>query len=748
MTHNAIKITGARENNLKAVSLEIPKHQITVFTGVSGAGKSSLVFDTIAAESQRQLNATMTNYLPLAGQPDADAIEHLSAAVVINQKQIRGNSRSTVGTITDIYSVLRLLYSRIGEPYVGFSNAFSFNEPEGMCPECDGLGKIHGLDLAKLLETSRSLNEGAIRFSMLHFEWQRYVQSGVFDGDRKLNEYSDADLDRLLHGEMEVELMTNVGTIKRRYEGLVDTFTRRYIKRDISTLSDDTREAIGRMTSQTVCPLCHGARINQAALNSTINGYNIAQLAAMEASELAEVVAQIQHPTAAPIVSSIVEGLRSLIAMGLGYLTLDRETMTLSGGEAQRIKMVRILGSSLTDLAYIFDEPTIGLHPRDVQGLNDLLRKLRDQGNTVLVVEHDPDTIEIADHIVDMGPGAGVHGGEIVYQGTVAGLYDADTLTGRHISHRMPVKTQVRQPVRWMRLDHVSRHNLHDVTVAIPVGVLTAITGVAGAGKSTLLEVFLESHPEAVVVDQLPIRTSTRSIPATYTGIMDDIRDLFARTNRVSKSLFSFNSAGACPVCEGLGVLYIELPFMDPVKTTCEACGGRRYKDDVLAYTIHGSTIGDVLDMTVSEALAFFEASPMRRTLAALEDVGLGYLRLGQPLSSLSGGECQRLKLANELHKTGSVYVLDEPTIGLHMADLTQMLAIFNRLVEEGNSVIVIEHNLDIVKNADWVIDLGPEGGTRGGQVVFEGTPRQLLQADQSYTAEYLRRDLRERLPR
>lgn len=741
---NDIRIIGARENNLQNVSVTIPKHQIIVFTGVSGAGKSSLVFDTIAAESQRQLHATMTNYLPLAGRPEADAIENLAVAVVIDQKQIRGNSRSTVGTITDIYAVLRLLYSRIGEPHIGYSNAFSFNEPEGMCPECDGLGKKLGLDLDKLLDRSKSLNEGAIRFQVLSYEWQRYAESGLLDGDKPLAEYSEAEWELLLHGDTMAEISTGKATVRRRYEGLEATFIRRYIKRDTTTLSDDTREAIDRITSHGVCPLCHGARINQAALSSMIHGYNIAQLAAMEVTELVDVIAQIQHPAATPILNSIRDGLNGLISMGLGYLTLDRETMTLSGGEAQRIKMVRILGSSLSDLIYIFDEPTIGLHPRDVQGMNALMRKLRDQGNTVLVVEHDPDVVQIADYVIDMGPGAGANGGQIVYQGSLAGLYEADTLTGRHIRHRMPLKTQFRQPTGWMNITQASLNNLQNVSAAIPTGVLTVITGVAGAGKSTLMEVFLNKYPEAIPVVQAPIRTSTRSIPATYTGIMDAIRDRFAEANRVNKSLFSFNSGGACPACGGLGTLYIEIPFMDPVKTVCEVCGGKRYKDEVLQYTVDGHTISDVLDMTVSEALAFFAGTPLWRTLEALQDVGLGYLGLGQPLSSLSGGEAQRLKLANEFYKTGSIYVLDEPTTGLHLADLSRLLAVFNRMVDGGSSVIVIEHNLDVVKNADWVIDIGPEGGSRGGQIIFEGTPRQMLEARGSYTAEFLRANMRD----
>jgi excinuclease UvrABC ATPase subunit len=735
MTKRDIKIIGARENNLKSVSLTIPKHQLTVFTGVSGSGKSSLVFDTIANESQRQLNATITNYLPMAGRPEADSIENLSASVVVNQKQLKGNSRSTVGTITDIFSLLRLLYSRIGQPYLGYSNAFSFNQPQGMCLDCNGIGKQLGVNLDRLLDKTKSLTEGAMQFTLLNYEWQVFSKAGVIDGDKRLSDYSDQELNLLLYGNRDENN-------KRGFEGIVNAFERRYIKRDISTLSDDTREAIDRVTAEQTCPTCNGARLNQEALNCKINGYNIAQLSAMEATELIHVIEQISDITAKPIIDSITDSLQNLITIGLGYLTLDRETMTLSGGESQRIKMIKNLGSNLCDLIYIFDEPSIGLHPRDVRGLNELLLKLRDQGNTVLVVEHDPDMIDIADHIVDMGPRAGEKGGQVVYQGSLAGLYQADTLTGRHIRNRLPLKQTFRQARGYAHLARIKRHNLQNVTVDIPLGIMTVLTGVAGAGKSTLTDVFLGRYPKAVVVDQSPIKTSTRSIPATYTGMMDDIRAAFAKANKVNKALFSFNSDGACSVCGGVGSVYIELPFMEPVKSTCETCGGNRYHADVLQYRLNGKTISQVLDMTVEEALQFFIKTPLHKTLQALDDVGLGYLRLGQPLSSLSGGECQRLKLANELHKTGSIYVLDEPTTGLHMADLDQLLKIFNRLVDMGNSVIIIEHNLDIIKNADWVIDVGPEGGRHGGKVIFEGTPQALLGVDGSFTAEYLRAEL------
>lgn len=741
-----IELTRVRENNLQNVSLTIPKQQITVFTGVSGAGKSSLVFDTIAAESQRQLNELFStfvqNYLPHYGQPNVDSIENLSTAVIINQKPIQGNSRSTVGTYTDIYSLLRLLYSRIGEPYVGYSYAFSFNEAEGMCPVCDGLGETTTLDLEKFFDTSKSINEGAIHFPSFNHQWRRYAESGLFDGDKKLADYTDSEWELFLHGDTTAESSMDGGTVELDYEGLVDKFTRLYIKRDISSLSDDTREAVEQVTSRGVCPQCNGARLNQEALSSEINGRNIAHLAAMEVDELIDVVSDIEDPVAAPIVAELTDRLQHMRTVGLEYLSLDRRTPTLSGGEAQRVKMVKFLNSSLTNMIYIFDEPTIGLHPRDVHGMNELLQELRDDGNTVLVVEHDPDVIEIADHIVDIGPEAGENGGKIVYQGAVDGLYDADTPTGQHMDNRMPIKSEFRQPTDQMTIPSASRHNLQDITVDIPTGILTTVTGVAGAGKSTLLDEFLDKHPDAISVDQSAVSTSIRSVLATYSGLMDDIRKRFAQENDVSKSLFSFNSDGGCPECEGHGVNYTDLAFMDSVTATCEVCDGKRYKDKALQYTLRGKSISDVLEMTVSEASEFFEQSTLRQTLEALNDVGLGYLTLGQSLPTLSGGECQRLKLSSELHKTGSVYVLDEPTTGLHMADLDQLLSVLNRLVDEGNSVIVIEHNLDIVKNADWVIDMGPEGGTRGGTVVFEGTPRQLLSEENSFTAEYLQKNI------
>ncbi|MBB4916786.1 ATP-binding cassette domain-containing protein [Streptosporangium saharense] len=743
-----IEITNARENNLRNVSLKIPKRQITVFTGVSGSGKSSIVFDTIATESQRLLNETFSSFarnrMPKYGRPDADAVENLSAAVVIGQRRIGGNSRSTVGTITDVHPLLRLLYSREGRPYAGYSNAFSFNDPAGMCPGCQGLGRRMTLDLDRAVDRTKSLNEGALLLpgaGVGTWLWKMYTTSGLFDNDRKLADYTEREWETLLHGQGPgVSLKTRGGAVQQRYEGLVTRFDRLYVNRDGE--SESGREAAQlAFVSSAVCPVCRGARLNRAALDSRIEGRNIAELCAMEIGDLVEVVATITGPVAETLTAAIMERLRHLVSIGLGYLSLDRETSTLSGGESQRIKIVRHLGGGLTDMTYIFDEPTIGLHPRDVVRMNGLLRKLRDKGNTVIVVEHDRDVIEIADHVVDVGPYAGTRGGEIVYEGGVAGLRESGTLTGRHMRDVRPPKETFREPTGALTVTGANARNLKDVTVSFPTGVLAVVTGVAGSGKSTLVnEVFLRAHPGAVVVDQSAVGTSVRSTPATYTGLMDEVRGLFARAAGVSPSLFSFNSEGACPNCQGLGVVHVDLAFMEGVTSRCGVCRGRRFKEEVLRHTLRGRSVLDVLEMTAAQAADFFTEPKPRRVLRALNEVGLGYLRLGQPLSSLSGGECQRIKLASELRKTGSVYVMDEPTTGLHMADVEHLLTVMDGLVDAGNSVIVIEHNLDVVKNADWVIDLGPEGGDRGGTVVFEGTPGDLLKATGSLTAEHLRR--------
>jgi excinuclease UvrABC ATPase subunit len=742
-----IDIRGARENNLKDISVRIPKRQITIFTGVSGSGKSSLVFDTIAAEARRQLNETFStfvrNFLPRYAQPEADAIENLSMAIVVDQKRLGGGSHSTVGTTTDIYSVLRLLYSRFGQPYAGSAIAFSFNDPRGMCPECNGMGRTMTVNLDRFLDTSRSLNDGAILFpeyAVDSWGWNILTHSGLFDNDKKLADYPDEEMDRLLHHKPhKVRMQVGSNSANMTFEGIVDKFTNKYILKDLKTYSERTQKTVAPFMHFGPCALCKGTRLNQAALSCTIKGYNIAELAAMEVDDLLAFIRTVDDPAATPVVENIAERLQHMVDIGLEYLSLNRETDTLSGGESQRIKMVKHLGSSLVDVMYVFDEPSIGLHPRDVHRLNDLLRKLRDKGNTILVVEHDPDVIKGADHIVDVGPYAGREGGRIVFEGGWNDLLHADTVTGRHMKQAMPIKTTFRSPNGKLSITNATANNLRNVSVGIPVGVLTVITGVAGSGKSSLIhQTFVPRHPKAIVIDQSAVSVSSRSTPATYTGIMDDIRKAFAKANQVNPSLFSFNSKGACENCQGLGVIYVELSYFDEVKTPCEVCGGQRFKEEVLAYKLKGRSISEVLNMSAQEALTFLESKEVIRRLQALNDVGLNYITLGQPLSTLSGGECQRIKLASELHKKGSIYVMDEPTTGLHMSDISHLLAVINRLVDAGNTVVIIEHNQTIIKNADWIIDMGPEGGNKGGRVMFEGTPAQLLQARHSLTSAYL----------
>ncbi len=748
MSQEYIEIRGARENNLKDVSLRIPKRKITIFTGVSGSGKSSIVFDTIANEAQRLLNENFSmfvrTFLPRYAQPDADAIENLSMAIVVDQKRLGGGAHSTMGTITDIYAVLRRLFSRVGQPFVGHSNLFSFNDPQGMCPECSGVGRKIGVDMDLFLDKSKSLNEGAILFpeyAINSWYWTLCTQSGLFDNDKKLADYSDEEMELLLHSKpYKVETTLAGKPFKLTFEGIVDKFSRKYITRDVKTMSERTQKSVDPYITYGPCSLCKGARLCQAALRCKINGYNIADLSSMEVGELIDAIRAINDPIAAPIIATLTQRLQHLIDIGLEYLTLNRETDTLSGGESQRVKIVKHLSSSLMDVMYIFDEPSIGLHPRDVHRLNELLQKLRDKGNTVIVVEHDPDVIKVADHIVDVGPYAGSRGGNIVYEGSYAGLLHADTLTGHYIKQSMPIKGGFRSRAGKLSITNARVNNLQNVSVDIPIGVLTVITGVAGSGKSSLInQVFLHQHPDAIVIDQSAVGVSTRSNPATYTGIMDDVRKAFAAANNVSASLFSFNSEGACENCQGLGVIYTDLAALGEVKSPCEICDGKRFKDEVLTYKLHGKSITDVLAMTVQQALDYFGIKKVTSKLQAMSDVGLDYLALGQPLSTLSGGECQRIKLASELHKEGSIYVMDEPTTGLHRSDISKLLAIMNRLVDAGNTVIVIEHNLDVIKNADWIIDMGPEGGNRGGKVMFEGTPQQLLRATNSHTSAYLR---------
>lgn len=737
-----IEIRGARENNLKNVSLRIPKRKITVFTGVSGSGKSSIVFDTLANESQRLLSENFSmflrSFMPHYPQPDADALENLSMAVVVDQKRLGGGSHSTVGTITDIAPLLRLLFSRFGRPQIGNATMFSFNDPAGRCPECEGIGQKIGPVINKMVDMSKSLNEGAIVVPM--FGMEIYQASGFFDNDKKLADYTKAEMELLLYGK-DRKFKTQYGgnTFNSTYLGVIEKFTQSYIRRDFKARPERTKKAMEPYIAMGPCLLCHGTRLSQAALKCKINGYNIAELSSMEVSELITVIKAIKNPDSASLVKMLTERIQHVIDIGLEYLSLDRETDTLSGGESARVKMVKHLNGSLVDVTYIFDEPSVGLHPRDVHRLNELLQKLRDKGNTVLVVEHEPEVIKVADHVIDMGPHAGNKGGEIVFEGSYAQLLHADTLTGKHLKDRLPIKSSFREAKGKFPIKNAKVNNLQNVSVDIPTGVLTVITGVAGSGKSSLInEAFLSAYPEAIVIDQSAIGVSTRSNPATYTGIMDSVRKAFATANKVDAALFSFNSKGACGNCQGLGVVYTDLSFLDSVKLPCEVCEGKRFKDEVLAYKLSGKSISDVLEMNVTDALEFFDLKDVLPKLQAMSDVGLGYITLGQPLSTLSGGECQRIKLATELHKKGSIYVMDEPTTGLHMSDIKNLLEIINRLVETGNTVLVIEHNLDVIRNADWIIDMGPEGGNKGGTIVFEGTPKQLLNAKHSLTGKYL----------
>jgi len=739
-----IEIRGARENNLKDVSLKIPKRKIVIFTGVSGSGKSSLVSDTIAAEAQRLLNENFSmfvrNFLPRISPPEADEIKNLSMAVIVDQKPLGGGSHSTVGTVTDIATVLRLIFSRFGKPYVGVANMFSFNDPAGMCPNCNGVGQKLSIDMDAAFDMNKSINDGALRLpEYLNDSWALQIvkHSKLFDNDKKLKDFSQNELDNLYHSK---PVKADLGNgVRLNFEGVVDHFVRKYIKNDIKTMSDRTQKSVGPFITMGPCDLCHGARLSQKALACKINGYNIADLSSMQVDKLSEVIEQFDAKEIRALIKTVLDRLSNLVGIGLGYLSLDRMTETLSGGESQRVKMVKHLNGSLIDVMYIFDEPSVGLHPRDVHHLNELLRKLRDQGNTVIVVEHDPDVIKAADHIVDVGPLAGINGGQVVFEGAYPELLNAKTLTGEHLKDQAPVKQVFRQPSGKLRVEDAHANNLQHVTVDIPTGVFTVITGVSGSGKSSLIhQVLVKQHPDAIVVDHSAVGTSSRSNPATYIGIMDVIRKAFAKVNKVDGGLFSFNSKGACDNCNGAGVLTIELSYFDHAQTPCDVCGGKRFKEEVLGYKYNGKSITDVLDLTMDEAKDFFDLPEIAQKLQALNDVGLEYLTLGQPLSTLSGGECQRIKLASELHKKGSVYVLDEPTTGLHIADIARLHKLIDRLVEDGNTVITIEHNVDVIRQADWIIDLGPEGGDKGGKIMFEGTPAELLKSKESLIAEYL----------
>ena len=772
-SHDLIRVQGARENNLKDISVEIPKRRLTVFTGVSGSGKSSLVFATIAAESQRLINETYSafvqGFMPSMARPDVDLLEGLTTAIIVDQERMGANVRSTVGTATDANALLRIVFSRLGQPHIGSPQAFSFNIPSvrgsgaitveraggkmetenrtftltgGMCPNCEGKGTVSDIDLNELYDASKSLAEGAITVPGFTGDgWPvRIFTAWGLDPEKPIRDFTEQELQDFLYRE---PTKVKVGGINLTYEGLVLRVQKSFLSKDIDGLQPHIRAFVDRVATFAPCPDCGGTRLNDGARSSKVRGINIAEACAMQISDLAVWVRDLDEPSVAPLLVTLQQTLDSFVEVGLGYLSLDRASGTLSGGEAQRTKMIRHLGSALTDVTYVFDEPTVGLHPHDIRRMDDLLLRLRDKGNTVLVVEHKPDVIAIADHVVDLGPGAGDAGGSVCFEGTVEGLRDSGTLTGRHLGYRAALKATTRPPTGTLPIRHANEHNLQDVSVDIPLGVLCVVTGVAGSGKSSLIHGSMPSDAGVVSIDQTPIRGSRRSNPATYTGLLDPIRTAFAKANGVKPALFSSNSAGACPVCNGNGLIYTSLGVMDEVATVCEECEGKRFQASVLEYKLGGKDISEVLAMSVGEALAFISdgasAVPAARgVLQRMADVGLGYLRLGQPLTTLSGGERQRLKLAIQMATDGGIYVLDEPTSGLHLADVEQLLHLLDRLVDAGKSVIVIEHHLAVMAHADWIIDLGPGAGHDGGRVVFDGLPADLVAARSTLTGEHL----------
>ena len=771
--HDLIKVHGARVNNLQDVAVEIPKRRLTVFTGVSGSGKSSLVFGTIAAESQRMINETYSafvqGFMPTLARADVDVLDGLTTAIIVDQERMGANARSTVGTVTDANAMLRILFSRLGQPHIGSPQAFSFNVASvsgagavtlerggkqvkerrsfsitgGMCPTCEGMGTASGFDLTGLYDESKSLNEGAVTipgWSMDGWQGRLLRGCGYFDPDKPIRDFTAAELDDLLHRE---PTRMKIDGINLTYSGLIPSIQKSFLSKDVEALQPHIRAFVERVVTFTACPDCNGTRLNATARSSTIGGVSIADACAWQISDLADWVRKLDEPTVAPLLAALRHSLDSFVEIGLGYLSLERSSGTLSGGEAQRTKMIRHLGSSLTDVTYVFDEPSIGLHPHDIQRMNRLLLRLRDKGNTVLVVEHKPEVIAIADHVVDLGPGAGTDGGQIMFTGDVADLRASDTVTGRHLDDRARLKPTVRTPTGSLEIRGADAHNLDDVDVDIPLGVLVVVTGVAGSGKSSLIEGSLSVLDGVETVDQAPIRGSRRSNPATYTGLLEPIRKAFAKANGVKPALFSANSEGACPTCKGAGVIYTDLGIMAGVSTPCEDCEGRRFSPDVLQYTFGGRNIADVLELPVADALDFFAAGDAKlpaaqRILARLDDVGLGYLTLGQPLTTLSGGERQRLKLATHMGTKGGVFVLDEPTTGLHLADVAGLLALLDRLVDDGTSVIVIEHHQAVMAHADWIVDLGPGAGHDGGRIVFEGTPAELVADASTLTGQHL----------
>jgi excinuclease UvrABC ATPase subunit len=772
-THDLIRVLGARENNLKGVHVDIPKRRLTVFTGVSGSGKSSLVFDTIAAESQRLINETYSTFvqgfMPTLSRPDVDVLEGLTAALIVSQERIGNNPHSTVGTVTDANTMLRILFSRLGEPRLNSARSYSFNIPSitvasavtveqrgrkveelrnfdisgGMCPRCEGMGSVSDIDLDQLYDAAKSLEDGAIKVPGYHvgsYNYRLYAGSGLLDPGKPIKEYSKKELDDFLHHE---PVRLKIGEYNTNYEGLVARVQKTLLAKDIDGLQPHVRAFVDRAAVFMTCPECEGTRLNAQVRASKINGVSIADASAMQVNELAEWCRGLDEPSVAPLLASLVHTFESFVEIGLGYLSLNRASGTLSGGEAQRVKMIRHLGSPLTDITYVFDEPTIGLHPHDIRRMNKVLLQLRDKGNTVLVVEHKPEVISIADHVVDLGPGAGTAGGTVCFEGNVKGLRASDTLTGRHLDDKASLKDKVRKPSGRFEVRGASRHNLKGVDVDIPLGVLTVLTGVAGSGKSSLIESSVAGRDGVISVDQTPIRGSRRSNPATYTGMLEPIRAAFAKANGVKPGLFSSNSEGACPACKGAGVIYTDLAIMAGVAATCEDCRGKRFQSSVLGYRLGGRDISEVLAMPVTEALAFFGVGQARTPAAVailnrLVDVGLGYLTLGQPLPTLSGGERQRMKLVTHMGVAGGIYVLDEPTVGLHLADVENLLGLLDRLVDSGRSVIVMEHHQAVMAHADWIIDLGPGAGHDGGRVVFEGTPADLVAGRATLTGEHL----------
>src|SRR5580658_4305711 len=742
--YGSIIIRVARENNLKNVSLDIPKRRITVFTGVSGSGKSSLVFSTIAAESQRLINETypafVQQFMPHYGQPDADQLENISAAIIVDQQRLGGNVRSTVATVTDTAQMLRVLYSRLAEPRLPAPGYYSYNDPRGMCPECEGFGQVAALDMAAVVDESKSLNQGALLhkvFAVHGWWWDIYARSGMFDLDKPIRKYSKEERANLF--DLDDGRKVKVDKINLTYLGVVPKLRQMMGDKDPEQLQPHVRAEYDKIFTRKTCPACKGARLKAEALASKISRKNIAEMSAMQVNDLASLVRTIKSSQAGPMLAALAARLDNLVTIGLGYLSLDRESSSLSGGESQRVKMVRHLGSSLTDITYVFDEPSVGLHPHDVGRMAGLMQQLRDKGNTVLIVEHKPDMIAIADHVVDMGPLAGSKGGEVVYEGDFVGLLASGTLTGNHMKKHQPIKEKARKPSGELKIRNAKLNNLKNVTVAIPKGVLTVVSGVAGSGKSSLIVGCLpKAFPETIVIDQNLARGSRRSNTATWTGILDNVRKAFAKANAVDAALFSANSKGACPDCERLGVIYTDLAHLDPMVTMCETCEGKRFMAEVLEHRLRGKSISDVYEMSIADAVDFFTEPAIAKVLQGLDDVGLGYLTLGQPLSTLSGGERQRLKLAAELGKKGNIYVLDEPTTSLHMNDVDTLIGLFDRLVDSGSTVIVIEHNLDVIARADWVIDLGPGAGHEGGTVQFEGVPADLAMNGNTLTGRYL----------